>query len=126
MLTGAIGKRFYYFMSSFFRLFGFIALIIAFVVVKITVKPAIEWLNLLLLLLSMGSLMSGIFNLAMCGMPATGYKSSKTIQIVCLIVTILTGGIFGTVFTSLGFALKVSEEEIKNENIIKIKKHKEK
>ena len=59
-------------MSSFFRLFGFLALLIAFIIVKITVKPAIEWLNLLLLLLSLGSLMSGIFNLAMCGMPATG------------------------------------------------------
>lgn len=123
MLTGATGKRFYYFMSSFFRLIGFVALIIAFIVVKITVKPGIDWLNLLLLLLSIGSLMSGILNLAMCGMPATGYKTSKAIQIVCLVVTILTGGIFGTVFTSLGFAQKVTDEEVENENIIKIKKH---
>ena len=126
MLTGATGKRFYYFMSSFFRLFGFIALLIAFIIVKITVKPAIEWLNLLLLLLSLGSLMSGIFNLAMCGMPATGYKANKSSQIVCLVLTILTGGIVGTVFTSLGFALKVSDEEVENENIFKVKKHKEK
>ena len=126
MLTGATGKRFYYFMSSFFRLFGFLALLIAFIIVKITVKPAIEWLNLLLLLLSLGSLMSGIFNLAMCGMPATGYKVNKSSQIVCLILTILTGGILGTVFTSLGFALKVSDEEVENENIFKVKKHKEK
>ena len=126
MLTGAIGKRFYYFMSSFFRLIGFVALLIAFIVVKITVKPSIEWLNLLLLLLCIGSLMSGILNLAMCGMTATGYKTSKAIQIGCLIVTILTGGILGTVFTSLGFAGKVSDEEIENENIIKIKKHREK
>jgi len=95
-------------------------------VVKITVKPGIDWLNLLLLILSIGSLMSGILNLAMCGMPATGYKTSKAIQIVCLVVTILTGGIFGTVFTSLGFAQKVTDEEVENENIIKIKKHRSK
>ena len=126
MLTGAMGKRFYYFMSSFFRLIGFVSLLIAFIVVKITVKPSIEWLNLLLLLLCIGSLMSGILNLAMCGMPATGYRTSKAIQIGCLVVTILTGGLLGTVFTCLGFAGKVSDEEIENENIIKIKKHREK
>ena len=123
MLTGATGKRFYYFMSSFFRLIGFLALLIAFIIVKLTVKPAIEWLNLLLLLLSIGGLMSGIFNLAMCGMPATGYKSARAIQIVCLVLTCLTGGIVGTVFTSLALAQKVSEEEVENENIVKIKKH---
>ena len=68
--------------------------------------------------------MSGIYNLAMCGMPATGYKSSKAIQIVCLVITCITGGIFGTIFTSLAFAQKVSDEEVENENIVKIKKHK--
>ena len=124
MLTGATGKRFYYFMSSFFRLIGFLALLIAFIVVKITVSPAIEWLNLLLLLLSLGGLMSGLLNLAMCGMTATGYKTSKAMQIFCLVLTIVTGGIFGTVFTALAFSRKVSEEEIENENIVKIKKHK--
>lgn len=123
MLSGATGKRFYYFMSSFCRIIGFVALLIAFIVVKLTVKPAIEWLNLLLLLLSIGSLMSGIFNLAMCGMPATGYKSSKAIQIVCLVLTCITGGLLGTVFTSLALAQKVTDEEVENENITKIKKH---
>ena len=124
MLTGATGKRFYYFMSSFFRLIGFLALLIAFIVVKITVKPAIEWLNLLLILLSLGGLMSGVLNLAMCGMPATGYKESKKIQIICLIITIVTGGILGTIFTALALGSKVSDEEVENENIVKIKKHK--
>ena len=123
MLTGATGKRFYYFMSSFCRLIGFLALLIAFIIVKITVKPAIEWLNVLLISLSLGGLMSGILNLAMCGIPATGYKSSKKMQIVCLVVTIITGGILGTVFTSLALGQKVSDEEVENENIIKIKKH---
>ena len=123
MLTGATGKRFYYFMSSFFRLIGFLALLIAFIVVKITVKPAIEWLNLLLLCLSLGSLMSGLLNLSMCGMPATGYKTSRAIQVFCLVLTIITGGIVGTVFTSIAFAQKVTDEEVENENIVKIKKH---
>ena len=123
MLTGATGKRFYYFMSSFFRLIGFLSLLIAFIVVKITVKPGIEWLNLLLLCLSLGSLMSGLLNLSMCGMPATGYKTSRAIQIFCLVLTIITGGILGTVFTSLAFAQKVTDEEVENENIVKIKKH---
>ena len=123
MLTGATGKRFYYFISSFCRLVGFIGLLIAFIVVKVSVVPAIEWLNLLLLSLSLGSLMSGLINLSMCGMPATGYKTSRAIQIFCLVITIITGGIFGTIFTSLAFAQKVSDEEVENENIIKIKKH---
>ena len=123
MLTGATGKRFYYFMSSFFRLIGFLGLLIAFIVVKITVTPAIEWLNVLLLSLSLGALMSGLLNLSMCGMPATGYKTSRAIQIFCLVLTIVTGGVFGTVFTAIAFSKKVSDEEVENENIIKIKKH---
>lgn len=124
MLKGAIGRRFYYFMSSFFRLIGFLALLIAFIIVKCTVTPAIEWLNFLLLSLSLGGLASGIFNLAMCGIPTTAYKTSKAVQIICLIVTILTGGILGTLFTALALGQKISDEEVKNENIIKIKKHK--
>jgi len=124
MLKGATGRRLYYFMSSFFRLIGFLALLIAFIVVKITVKPAIEWLTVLLLMLSLGGLMSGILNLAMCGMPATGYKTSKKIQIFCLIITIITGGILGTIFTALALGQKITDEEVENENIIKIKKHK--
>ena len=124
MLKGATGRRFYYFMSSFFRLIGFLALLIAFIVVKITVKPAIEWLTVLLLMLSLGGLMSGLLNLSMCGMPATGYKDSKKIQIFCLILTIITGGILGTIFTALALGQKITDEEVENENIIKIKKHK--
>lgn len=124
MLKGAIGKRFYYFMSSFFRLIGFLALLIAFIIVKCTVTPAIEWLNFLLLSLSLGGLLSGIFNLAMCGMPATGYKTSKGVQIFCLIITIITGGILGTLFTAIALGQKITDEEVANENIIKIKKQK--
>ena len=122
MLKGATGKRFYYFMSSAFRFFGFLALLIAYIIVKITVKPAIAWLNILLIALSLGGLVSGLFNLILCGMPATGYKMNRLSQILCLIVTILTGGIVGTIFTAMAFAMKVTDEEVKNEKIMKVRK----
>ena len=122
MLNGAMGKRFYYFMSSACRLLGFLALLIAFIIVKITVKPGIEWLNALLIGLSLGGLLSGLFNLAMCGSPATGYRTNKPAQIVCLILTILTGGVLGTIFTSIALAKKVTDEEVENEKIMKIRK----
>ena len=122
MLNGATGKRFYYFMSSAFRFLGFVALLIAYIIVKIAVNPAIELLNILLITLSIGGLVSGIFNLILCGMPATGYKLNKLSQILCLIVTILTGGIVGTAFTTIAFAMKVTDEEVENEKITKVRK----
>lgn len=122
MIKGSMGKRFHFFMSAFFRLIGFLGLLIAYIVVKITVKPAINWLNILLICLSIGNLISGIFNFAMCGMTASGYKENKALQIICLIVTCVTGGIFGTTFTAIALGTKISEEEIENEKLIKIKK----
>lgn len=122
MITGANGKRFNYFMSAFFRLVGFVGTLIAFIVVKVTITPSIEWLNILLLCLSIGGLVSGVFNLLICGFTATSYQEKKVLQIVCLIVTIITGGIFGTIFTSVALATKISQEEIDNEKLIRIKK----
>ncbi len=122
MIKGAMGKRFNYFMSAFFRLICFLGTLIAYIVVKITVNPPIEWLNILLILLSIGGLVSGTFNFIMCGMMATSYTEKKWLQIICLIVTIITGGIFGTTFTSVALATKISQEEIDNEKLIRIKK----
>lgn len=121
MIAGAMGKRFNYFMSAFMRLICFLGTLIAYIVVKITVNPPIEWLNILLLLLSIGGLISGIFNLIMCGMTATSYKEMKFVQIICLILTIVTGGLFGTIFTSLALAGKISQEEVDNEKLIRVR-----
>lgn len=121
-MQGAMGKRFNYFMSAFFRLLCFLACLIAFVVVVIVVKPAIVWLNVLLICLSIGGLISGVFNILLCGMTATGYNENKSVQIICLIVTIITGGLLGTLFTSIALATKISKEEIDNEKLITIKK----
>ena len=107
-----------------FRLVGFIGLIIAFIVVKITVKPEIVWLSYLLLGLAIGGLVSGIFNLIMCGMTATGYSQNKVVQIICVCITAITGGIVGTTFTAIACGTKVLQDEIENEKIIKIKKYK--
>lgn len=122
VIKGANGKRLNYFLSAMFRGLAFLGLIIAYIVVKITVKPGIEWLNILLLCLSLGGLVSGIFNLILCGFTATGYKENFWVQLICLIVTCLTGGIVGTTLTSVAFACKVTDEEVKNENVIRLKK----
>ena len=122
MIKGANGKRFNYFMSAFFRLFCFVGCLIAVIVVKIAVRPSIDWLNYLLLGLSLGGLVSGVFNLILCGLTATAYKTNKRIQIICLIVTILTGGIVGTTLTSVALGTRVLDDEVENEKIFKIKK----
>lgn len=113
-------------MSGFLRLICFLGTLIAFVVVKIVVSPPIEWLNILLLLLSIGGLISGVLNILICGMTATGYRENKIIQIVCLIFTIVSGGLLGTIFTSIAFATKIDDEEIENEHLVKIKGSKRK
>lgn len=122
MIKGSMGKRYHYFISAFCRLIGFLGLLIAYIVVKITVKPAIQWLNILLLCLSIGGLISGAFNFVMCGMTATGYKENKAWQIICLIVTCLSGGILGTTFSAVALATKIPNDEVENEKLIKIKK----
>ena len=123
-MKGTMGKRLNYFMSSMLRLICFLGLIIAFIVVKITVKPEIIWLSYLLLGLAIGGLVSGIFNLIMCGMTSTGYSQNKLIQIICVCVTALTGGIIATTLTAVACGTKVLQDEIENEKIIKIKKYK--
>lgn len=124
MIKGATGKRFKYFFCSILRFVCFLGLLIAYIVVKVTVTPAINWLNALLLYLTIGCLVSGVFNLILCGMPATAYKQNKLVQILCAILTTITGGIGSTALCISACAMKVLDEEIENENIIKIKKGK--
>ncbi len=122
MLKGATGKRIFYFTSAFFRFCSFIAFLIAFIVVKVTVNPEIVWLNYLLIGFCFGGLISAVFNLILCGYTATAYKSAKASQIICVIITALTGGIASTTITLTACITKVTEEEIQSERIIKIKK----
>lgn len=121
-LTGATNKRIYFFLSMLFRAITFVGCLIAYIVVKITVKPGIEWLNLLLLFLSLGSLLSALFNLCMCGLTATAYAQNKLMQIMCLVFTILTGGIASTTFTAIAVAIQPTKEEIDSENLFRVKK----
>lgn len=121
-IKGATNKRIFYFMSMLLRVITFIGCLIAYIVVKIAVKPQIDWLNVFLLLLSLGSLLSGLYNLCLSGMTATSYKQNKAIQILGMIFTIITGGFFSSVFTCIAVAIKPTEEEIKMENLMKIKK----
>ena len=85
---GATNKRIYFFMSAILRALTFVALIIAYIVVKIAVRPGIDWLNLLLLLLAIGAVISAVCNLAMCGVTATSYSQNKWLQILVLIFTL--------------------------------------
>lgn len=121
MIKGAMGKRLNYFVSAFFRLICFLGALIAYIVIKLTVSPPIVWLNILMIGLSLGGVISGIFNLIMCGLTATSYQEKKGLQIVCLLVTIITGGLLGTIFTSIALGTKIDKEEIENEKLIKIK-----
>jgi hypothetical protein len=105
---------------------SFLGLLIAYIVVKIVVEPSIDWLNTLLLTLSLLSLATSIFNLVLCGMPATGYAEKKGIQIICFIVTLFTGGIISSTLTGLGAFIKVEDDEIQNEKIFNTKTFKNK
>ena len=126
MFKGAMGKRLAYFTSAFLRFLSFLGLLIAFVSVKIAVEPDIEWLNALLLILSMTCLATSIFNLGLSGMTATAYQTKKSVQIVCFCVTIVTGGILSSVFTGLAVFAKVDKSEVENENLINIKRSRRK
>lgn len=119
---GSMGKRLNYFLSSLLRILSFVGLLIAYIVVLITVKPAISWLNILLLVLSITTLVSGVFNLVMCGLTASAYNNKKFLQIICFIFTLVTGGIISSVFTGVAVFTKVPAEEIESENIFKVKK----
>ena len=119
MFKGVNGKRINYLLSCGLRALCFVALLIAYIVVKIVVKPSIDWLNVLLICLSIGGLISAVFNLVLCGFTATAYKQSKTIQIICFVVTLLTGGIIATTLTCIAVFTRVTDEEIANENVFK-------
>ncbi len=116
-MKGAMGKRFAYLLASIFRIFMFFACLIAYIVVKLAVKPPIDWLNALLLSLSIGGLLSGAFNLIMCGFSAYGYKKNLTLQICDFILTFITGGFVGTAFAGIGLFTRVREEDITSEGI---------
>lgn len=119
MFKGANGKRINYLLSSVLRFFCFLALLIAFIVVKIVVKPSIDWLNILLIFLSISGLISGIFNLILCGFTATSYKENVPLQIICFVVTLLTGGILSSTLTGIAAFMGVADEEIANENLFR-------
>ena len=126
MLKGATAKRFYYFLSALFRGISFLGLLIAYIVVKIAVKPPIEWLNALLITLSILSLITGIFNLILCGMTASAYKDKFAVQLVCFLITLFTGGIASSTFTGVAVFTKVEMDEVKNEGIYNTKTFKNK
>ena len=126
MLKGAIAKRFYYVISALCRFLSFLGLLIAYIVVRVTVKPQIGWLNILLLVLSILSLLTGLFNLLLCGSTATGYKQNFVIQFVCFIVTVFTGGIVSSALTGVAVFTKVLDDEVENEKIINVKTFKNK
>jgi len=122
MLQGAIAKRFYFVLSALFRFVSFLGLLIAYISVKITVRPPLAWLNALLLVLSLTCLATAVFNLILCGFTATAYKENKLIQIICFVVTLLTGGVASSAFTGLAAFTKVLEDEVKNEKIFNTKR----
>lgn len=121
MIKGATAKRFNFFFSALLRFVCFVGLLIAYIVVKITVKPQIAWLNALLLSLSLLGLATAVFNLILCGFTATAYKQNFAIQIICFLVTLCTGGIISTTLTGIATFSKVLDEEIKNEKIFNTK-----
>ena len=118
---GATAKRIYYFLSALFRGVAFIGLLIAYIVVRITVKPEIGWLNALLIILALLNLATGIFNLVLCGLSATAYKEKFLIQLCCFVITLLSGGIASSTFTGLAAFTKVLDDEVENEKIFNTK-----
>lgn len=122
MLKGATGKRFFYFFSAFLGLILCLGLVVAYIVVKIKVKPEIKWLNILLLYLAIGNLITSLYNLVLCGFSAMQYKDMFAVQLVCFLLTLISGGIVTTTFTGVATFTKVLPEEIKNEKIFNVKK----
>ena len=121
MFKGATGKRVFYFSSAMLRVITSIALLIAVIIVKFTVKPSIEWLNALLIILTISGIVSGLFNLAMCGLPAIAFKNNKAVQVFCFIFTLVTGGVLSSFLTGFAVFTKVMPEDIKNEKVFSTK-----
>lgn len=117
-----MGKRLAYFASSIFRIISSIGLLIAYIVVRITVSPAIDWLNTLLLVLTISTFVTAVFNFILCGLTANAYKSRKLLQIFCFIITAVTGGFISSTFTGIAAFTSIPQEEIDNENIFKVRK----
>ncbi|MGN0961854.1 MAG: hypothetical protein ACI4PF_06640 [Christensenellales bacterium] len=126
MLIGATKKRFYYCLSAFSRFIAFVGLLIAYIVVKITVKPNIDWLNALLICLSIASLVTAVYNLILCGFTANQYKDNFAVQLICFLICLFTGGIVSTTFTGVAVFTKVLPDEVKNEGIFNTKTFKNK
>ena len=121
MFKGATGKRVFYFSSAMLRVITSIALLIAVIIVKFTVKPSIEWLNALLIILTISGIVSGLFNLAMCGLPAIAFKNNKAVQVFCFIFTLVTDGVLSSILTGFAVFTKVMPEDIKNEKVFSTK-----
>ena len=121
MFKGATGKRVFYFSSAMLRIIVSLLLLVTFIVVKILVRPSIDWLNSLQIILTITGFVSGLFNLAMCGMPAIAYKSKRAIQIVCFVFTLITGAPLSSVLTGFAVFTSVLPEDIKNEKVFNVK-----
>lgn len=121
MFKGATGKRIFYFSSAVLRIITSIALLIAVIVIKFTVKPSIDWLNTLLIILTISGIVSGLFNLIMCGLPALAYKNNRAVQMVCFAFTLISGGVISSIITGFAVFTKVLPEDIKNEKVFNVK-----
>jgi hypothetical protein len=121
MLIGATKKRFFYFLSAFFRFVACLGFVVALVSVMIAVKPNIKWLNALLLTLAITNLITAIFNLLLCGVTANGYKSNFRIQLICFLLTLLSGGIASSTFTGVAVFTRVLPEDLKSEGVYNTK-----
>lgn len=126
MLVGATKKRLYYCLSAFCRFIVFLGLIVAYISVKITVKPSIGWLNILLMCLAIANLITAVFNLILCGFSANQYNSNFAVQLICFLSTLVTGGILSTAFTGVATFTKVLLEDMKSEGIFNTKTFKNK
>ena len=120
-MIGSTWKRLYFFISAVLRFASAIALLVGYIVCKIAIDPDIIWLNMLLFVVMLTCLATGLFNLVMCGMTATAYKDLFRTQLICFIVTMLTGGIVSTVFTGIAAFVPVDPEELKREAIYNTK-----
>lgn len=120
-MIGSTWKRLYYFVSSMLRLTSAIVLLICYVACRIVCSPDILWLNMLLFVVMLTCLATSLFNLVMCGLTATAYNNMFKTQIICFVVTMLTGGIVSTVFTGLATFVPVDGDELKREAIYNAK-----
>lgn len=120
---GATNKRIYYLLSGVVRLLSFIVFLVAAIVVGIVVRPVIMWLNILLVALSIGSLISAVYNIALCGMTAHSYRNNILVQVIGMILTAVSGGIVSTTFTAIALGTRVTEDDLELEGIVRVRKY---